>query len=176
MNKKIQIMVTTAMLATLTCIATMIIKVPTVGTNGYVNIGDVFVLISAWLLGNPFGAIAAGLGSAMADFLAGYTVYVPGTFIIKFLMAFVGVILYKVLTGIKLPKFLGFIISSIAAEAVMVGGYLLYEATALGYGWAAAASVPSNIVQGVTCLVLGNILINALSKVSYFKMMMEKRK
>ena len=40
MNKKLTTSVTAAMLAALTCIATMVIKVPTIGTNGYVNIGD----------------------------------------------------------------------------------------------------------------------------------------
>ena len=42
----------------------MIIKVPTVGTNGYVNIGDTIVLLSAWMIGGVYGALAAGIGSA----------------------------------------------------------------------------------------------------------------
>lgn len=54
----------------------MIIKVPTFGMNGYVNIGDAAVLISAWLLGNPYGAFAAGIGSGLADLLSGYPAYI----------------------------------------------------------------------------------------------------
>ena len=42
--------VITALFAALACVATMIIKVPTVGTNGYVNIGDTIVLLSAWMI------------------------------------------------------------------------------------------------------------------------------
>ena len=58
----------------------------------------------------------------------------------------------------------------------MVAGYFLYEATFLGYGVAAAASIPSNMVQGITCLVLGNLLIQALSRVPYINgLMVEKR-
>ena len=38
--------VITALFAALACVATMIIKVPTVGTNGYVNIGDTIVLVA----------------------------------------------------------------------------------------------------------------------------------
>ena len=53
MNKKLTTSVTAAMLAALTCIATMVIKVPTIGTNGYVNIGDSVVVLSMWILGNP---------------------------------------------------------------------------------------------------------------------------
>ena len=48
--------VITALFAALACVATMIIKVPTVGTNGYVNIGDTIVLLSAWMIGGVYGA------------------------------------------------------------------------------------------------------------------------
>jgi len=171
MNKdnKVQTLIITAMLAALTCIATMIIKVPTIGTNGYVNIGDTMVLTSAWLLGNPFGALAAGLGSALADLLSGYASYVPGTFVIKFAMAFVGYIIYKIIKKTSLPAVLAYIISGVVAELIMVFGYFLYESTLLSYGIGAAASIPSNMIQGITCLVLGVALILALTRVPYFK-------
>lgn len=175
MNKKLTLTVTASMLAALTCIATMVIKVPTIGTNGYVNIGDTIVLLSMWLMGNPYGAIAAGIGSGLADLLSGYPSYVPGTVIIKFGMAFVGYIVYKTLNKTGLNKQLTYVVSGIIAEAIMVIGYFVYEATLLGYGVAAAASIPSNIVQGVTCLVLGYLLINALSRVGAINNLFERR-
>ena len=76
--------VITALFAALACVATMIIKVPTVGTNGYVNIGDTIVLLSAWMIGGVYGALAAGIGSALSDFISGYGSYVPGTFVLTF--------------------------------------------------------------------------------------------
>lgn len=176
MNKKLTISVTAAMLAALTCIATMVIKVPTIGTNGYVNIGDSVVLLSMWILGNPYGALAAGIGSGLADLISGYGSYVPGTTVIKFAMAFAGYLVYKAMTSGKIPKTAAYIVSSLVAEVIMVVGYFLYEATFLGYGVAAAASIPSNMVQGITCLVLGNLLIQALSRVPYINgLMVEKR-
>ena len=45
-TKKITI---TALTATLTCIATMIIKIPS-PLKGYLNLGDCMVLISGWIL------------------------------------------------------------------------------------------------------------------------------
>lgn len=162
LSSKLTLYVTTSMLAALCCVATMVIRVPTIGTNGYVNIGDTIVLVSAWLLGPLFGGLAAGIGSGLADLLAGYPTYVPGTFIIKFAMAFVAALIYSGLHK-RINKFVAYLISSIAAELIMVFGYFLYEATILGYGIAAAGSIISNIVQGVTCLVLGLILINALN-------------
>jgi len=174
MSKKLSITVTASMLAALTCIATMVIKVPTVGTNGYVNIGDSIVLLSAWLLGNPYGAIAAGLGSGLADLLSGYPTYVPGTIVIKFAMAFVGFIIYNALNRAGVNKLVSYIVSGIAAELIMVFGYFLYESTLLGYGIGAAASIPSNLVQGITCLVLGVLLVTALVKVGIERLIPEK--
>ncbi len=161
MNEKLKTIVTASVLAAITTLATMIIKVPTFGTNGYVNIGDTAVLISAWLLGNPYGALAAGIGSGLADLLSGYPVYIPGTTVIKFVMAFTAAAIYKSLKN-RLPKTAVYIISSIAAEVLMITGYFIYESTVLGYGIAASASIISNAVQGITCLVLGNVLIRAL--------------
>ena len=117
-----------------------------------------------------------GIGSGLADLISGYGSYVPGTAVIKFAMAFVGYLVYKAMANGKIPKTAAYIVSSLVAEVIMVAGYFLYEATFLGYGVAAAASIPSNMVQGITCLVLGNLLIQALSRVPYINgLMVEKR-
>ena len=70
--------VLTALFAAMAFVATYIIRIPTVGTNGYVNIGDTIVLLSAWMIGGIYGGLAAGIGSALSDFSAGYGMYVPG--------------------------------------------------------------------------------------------------
>jgi len=102
-SKVVSKIVLTALFAALAYVATSIIRVPTVGTQGYVNIGDSIVLLSAWLIGGVYGALAAGIGSALADLLAQYVTYVPGTFIIKFLMALVAYLIFTALkkTNIK---------------------------------------------------------------------------
>ena len=75
-----------ALFTALTTVATMVIQVPS-PTGGYLNAGDAIVLLSAFLLGPIWGAVAAGVGSALADILAGYAIYAPATLIIKALMA-----------------------------------------------------------------------------------------
>ena len=45
MNEKLRNIVTASTFAAITTLATMVIKVPTFGTNGYVNIGDAAVLL-----------------------------------------------------------------------------------------------------------------------------------
>ena len=152
--------VITALFAALACVATMIIKVPTVGTNGYVNIGDTIVLLSSWMIGGVYGALAAGIGSALSDFISGYGSYVPGTFVIKFLNT-------KDSKGMNV---VAYIVSGVVAEVIMVLGYFLYESTLLGYGLGAVPSIGSNSIQGVTCLVLGFIAIFALEEAKVTKL------
>lgn len=163
-------LVMTALFAALACVATMIIKVPTVGTNGYVNIGDTIVLLSAWLIGGVYGALAAGIGPALADLISGYGSYVPGTFVIKFLMALAAYVIFKTIKKVNINKVVGYVISGIAAELIMVAGYFLYESIFLGYGLGAAPSILSNLVQGVTCLVLGYVAILVLESTKAVKM------
>ncbi|MDD6807107.1 MAG: ECF transporter S component [Oscillospiraceae bacterium] len=163
-NKKLVKIVVSAMFAALTCVATMVIRIPTFGTNGYVNIGDSVVLLCAWLIGGVYGALAAGIGSGLADLLAGYAQYVPGTFIIKFAMAYVAYLIFTSFAKKEKFKIFGFTISAIVAEIIMVFGYFAFESTLLGYGLAAAGSIGSNAVQGVTCLVLGLAAVTALDK------------
>ena len=71
------------LLVALTCVATMIIQIPIPATQGYVNIGDSIVLISAIFFGPQVGFVAGGLGSGLADLLSGYPQWAIATFIIK---------------------------------------------------------------------------------------------
>ena len=91
-----QKIVMAALFAALTCVATMVIKIPS-PMKGYLNLGDCVVLTAGWMLSPTYGFLAAGLGSALADLILGYTVYSPVTFIVKGLMALVAYYGYKVL-------------------------------------------------------------------------------
>ena len=57
------------------------------------------VLICGILLGPGLGALAAGIGSMMADLIGGYMAWVPGTFAIKALTALLGGWLYHRMAG-----------------------------------------------------------------------------
>ena len=158
-------MVLAALFTALTTVATMVIRVPSLGPSGYANIGDTMVLLSAWILGGWYGFMAAGLGSALADLFAGYVIYAPGTFVIKFLMAFAAFYLFRTLSGKGKVNFhLSCIVSAAAAEIIMVLGYFGYEAVFLGYGLGAAPAIISNVFQGLTNIVLGTVILFALKK------------
>ena len=56
-NQKVRKLVLSALMAALVYVATSIIQIPS-PVNGYVNLGDCFVLLSGWLLGPWYGAAA----------------------------------------------------------------------------------------------------------------------
>ena len=87
-------MVFAALFAALACVATMSLHIPTPGTGGYIHPGDAIVVLSGILLGPIYGGLAAGLGSALADLLSGYMVYVPITFVVKAVIAVVCYFVY----------------------------------------------------------------------------------
>lgn len=146
-------MVFAAMMAALTCIATMVIQIPS-PANGYTNLGDCMVLLCGWILGPVYGSLAAGIGSALADLLSGYAHYVPGTFLIKGIMALAAFGAYRALYKLRVPGVFSGIFSGLVAELWMIAGYLGYAWLLLGSGLTAAlASIPGNAVQGALGLV-----------------------
>lgn len=157
-NNKTKKIVIASMLAALTCVATMIIKIPS-PLKGYINLGDCIVLIAGWILAPGYGFLAAGLGSALADIFLGYMMYAPATFVIKGLMAVIAYALYQSLHK-KIKVSAARIISGLAAEVFMVLGYFLFEAVLYG-PIASAVNIPANAVQGVAGLIIGCILIKA---------------
>lgn len=158
-DKKIRKLVMTALLAALTCVATMVVQIPS-PMQGYVNLGDCFVLLSGWLLGPWYGFAAGGVGSMLADILLGYAHYAPGTLAIKGLMALVAALILKSMKGSRA----GYLAGGAAAECIMVAGYFGYASLLLGKGLAAAASIPGNIFQGAVGLVVGVILVTVLER------------
>ena len=62
----------TAVFMALTCVATMMVQIPI--PLGYAHLGDSVILICAFFFGPVVGALAGGIGSAMADILTGFAV------------------------------------------------------------------------------------------------------
>lgn len=166
MKTKTQKIVIAAMLAALTCIATMIIKIPS-PLKGYLNLGDCVVLLSGWLLSPLYGFLAAGLGSGLTDLISGYGVYVPATFIIKGVMAIAAYFGFRFLQN-KVTNISARIVSGIVAELIMVFGYYVFEGFLYGFG-ASLVNIPANAVQGVAGLIIGTILVKIFEKSKIIK-------
>lgn len=166
-------LVLTAVLAAMACAATLVIRVPS-PTGGYMNLGDAVVLLGAYLLGPGWGAAAAGVGSALADLLGGYPVYIPATLVIKAAMAALAAGLYRVL-GRRGGWTLA--VCGAAAEALMVTGYWLFDALLASAGGrafgaalaGAAAGIPGNLVQAVFGAAASALLAAALRRSAYVR-------
>ena len=156
-----QKIVMAALLAALTCVATMIIKIPS-PLKGYLNLGDCVVLLAGWILNPVYGFLAAGLGSALADLFSGYVVYAPATFVIKGLMAFVAYYGFRLLHK-KIGNLTSRIITGVIAEIIMIFGYFVFEGVLYGFG-PSAVNIPANGVQGIAGLILGCILVKVFEK------------
>ncbi len=148
----------TALFMALCCTATLAIQIPS-PTQGYVNLGDCVVLLSGWLLGPWYGMAAGGIGSALADLLLSYAHYVPGSLVVKGLMALLCGLLAR-RGGTLLRRTLG----GVVAECWMVVGYFCYSGLLLGKGFGAAASIPGNLFQGVVGLAAALALYEALDR------------
>lgn len=159
-------LVVTALLAALTTVSTMVIQIPL--PFGYVNLGDMFVLLSAFVLGSWYGVISAGIGSALADIILGYAIYAPGTFVIKGLMAFVAGIIVKIFSHKCKSKIILYTIAGLVAEVIMVIGYFFYDAVILSYSWSALASVLGNLIQGAIGVVLAVMITKVLNYMQAF--------
>ena len=153
-------LVMTALFMALTMVATMFIRIPL--PLGYVNLGDVFVLLSVFILGPVYGTIAAGIGSGLAD-LFGYITYAPGTLIIKSAMALVAWLIYKVLLKATNKKMLAEIVGGVVGAILMATGYFFYEILFFTTPAVAIVNAPWNLLQGGIGVALSVILMRVLT-------------
>lgn len=137
-----------AVMAAVTCALTLVVQVPVPATGGYIHLGDVAANFAALAFGPWLGSVIAGGGMAIADLIAGYGIYAPGTLVIHGLQAVV-----VALIGRNRKPWV-MVAAALAGGAVVVAGYWLYQAVILGLGaLAAAKEVPFNVIQALSGLV-----------------------
>ena len=163
-DRSILHLVMASVLAALSCAATLVLTVPS-PTGGYMNLGDTVVLLGAYLLGPWWGAAAGGIGSMLADLMAGYALYAPATLLIKGTMAFLAALLCRVLG----KKGMAVILCGAVAEAIMVFGYWFYDGLLMGSLAGAAVGIPSNLMQAAFGLAASTALTLTLKKSAYVR-------
>ncbi len=163
MNSKEMVrLVFCAVFIALVYVATAIISFTIPVSGGYIHFGDSIVLLSAMLLGPVYGAVAAGVGSALADFAGGFHTFIIPTLIIKGTMAFLIGLAYRKVNGeIKESKDATKrgVYHAVVAYVCIVGGYFLVDvifATFLGVNtsdistiaYASASIIPNSLQIG----------------------------
>ena len=136
----------------LLCGATLLLtllSIPLPSGYGYVNLGDAGVFLCACLLPGGLGALAAGVGAALADLILGWAMYAPVTLLIKGLTA--------LLAGLALRRAKRFALPlSLLCCLTVPLGYFLYEAVLLTAPVAAVNVLP-NALQAVVGASLGTL-------------------
>jgi len=85
----------TASFIALVFLATSLFYIPLVSSTGFFNIGEAFVYIAALIGGPIVGALAGGIGAAMADMVLGYGYFAPATLVLKGLEGFTVGFIYR---------------------------------------------------------------------------------
>jgi uncharacterized membrane protein len=147
-----------AVLIALTTVFTLLIKIPT-PARGYVNLSDVAITFAGLIFGPWVGMVAGGVGTALADLLAGFAPFAPLSLVAHGVEGFVIGWLGRGRRTVG-----GMIIAWLAGSLAMVAIYLLGEG--LFYtGWAPAlAEAPMNLFQALIGGVIGIPLVLAVRK------------
>ncbi|MDO5519761.1 MAG: ECF transporter S component [bacterium] len=175
-SEKLQKLVIGAMFAALCFLGTFIVKIPTF--NGYIHLGDCMVILTGIILGPIYGALAAGVGSMLSDLLGGYVAFVPGTFVIKALAAATAALLFRSLCRYFKSTSSHMVITifcGICSGIIVVFGYLVYESYFLHLGAGALSSIPGNIIQGISGVILSTILYPVLTKIPDLKHLTQQK-
>ena len=149
-------------LTAITVLMTTIISIPIVGGNGYVNLGDMVIFVTAMLINKKAAFIVGGLGSFLADLILGYGIYAPASFIIKGLEGFIAGFLIEKEFGKKYPIF-----ATLIAGIWMTFGYYIFETFLYGPK-GAIVSIPANLIQGAIGALVSVIVYRALKKTNVF--------
>ncbi len=159
---KIKRMVWGAMFGAMIAVATLYLKIP--AFPGYYHLGDGVIYAAAVLMGPVVGALAAGIGSALADVVGGYAIWAGPTFIIKFLTALViGLLAYQARSW---PRLIG---GMAAGAAVTLIGYSITAYFLYGRQIAVAlAEFYGNLGQTGSGIVIGLVLVTLLRRVVSF--------
>lgn len=136
-------------------ISTYLLKIPN-GLQGYIHLGDVFILLYANIASPFYACVACGGASMLADLVAGYSIYMIPTFFIKAIEALIVIYLTR-----KIPNKKLFIY--ILAASFMVLGYFIFESVIYDYR-VAILSIPANLIQASASIFLCKLVISTYTK------------
>lgn len=135
-----RILAVTAVMIAIVFVLTRVVQVPT-PVVGYIHLGDVGVFFSAFAFGPWVGAVAGGLGTALADLTSPYAQWAVFSLLIHGLQGWVAGWISERLQGVK-----GLLLASVTGGLIVIVGYLIAGTILVGFG-AALTEVPLNLVQ-----------------------------
>jgi len=144
--------------------AATLVSVSFPATGGYFNLGESMVYTAAVLGGPLVGAVAGGLGSALADVYLGYAQYAPGTLVIKGAEGFIVGLVYEYLRRLGRDQLrrVGFLAAVAAGAGLAAAGYYygVYYGRPVELGLAGKATITLELHPAVW--VLASLLVAGL--------------
>ena len=142
----------TAMMKAFVFVATFVPKIPI--PLGYAHLGDAAIFLAVMFFGRRVGILSGVIGSALADFLSGFPIWMVPTIFIKAAEA-------EIFWRLREKNFL---LGLIAAGLVMAAGYTLAGAILYDSLSAGLASTPGLLmeaaVNALATVVLGAAIKN----------------
>ena len=167
MNHKSSMLAYSALLTAMCTAATIALPIPLV-TGGYLNAGDIIIVVTALLFGPLPASIVGSFGGSIADIITGYVIFAPGTFIAKGLSGLLIGLVWKKSKSKRLIVSVG---ASLCGASLMTLLYFVYEAFILRFGLAAAAEIPANLLQGTVGTAGGIVLYRALYQIPRLRLL-----
>lgn len=148
----------TAMMAALVFLGTYFLKLPS--PNGYTHLGDCMIFIAVLILGGKKGALAGGIGAALADALGGYMVWIIPTFFIKAIMALIMAFICQ--RGLGKARF-GWIIGAVVGGIFQIAAYTVVKIPLFGLTYA-ITRLPGLVVQTACGVVIATVIVTVLNE------------
>lgn len=147
----------TAVMTAVTFVLTRLVQIPT-PARGFVHLGDAAIFFAALAFGPWVGAVAGGLGTALADITSGYAQWALASLLVHGCQGWLVGALAQ-----RRAEWRRMLIAVGAGVAVVVVGYFIAGIILVGLG-AAASEIPANIVQALTGGVVGAPLYLAVRR------------
>ncbi len=140
----------TAMMTAFVFVATFVPKIPI--PLGYAHLGDAAIFLSIMFCGRQVGILSGVIGSALADFLIGFPIWIVPTIVIKAAMAE---------TFWRLQR-KNFLLALIISSLIMTAGYTLTGAALYDSLSAGLASTPGLLLKSAVNILVTIILSMAI--------------
>lgn len=142
----------TAIMSAFVFLATFIPKIPI--PLGYAHLGDAAIFLAVIFCGRKIGILSGVIGSALADFLSGFPIWILPTILIKALEA---EIFYKL-------RGKNFLAALITASLAMTIGYTIFGAILYGSLSVGLTSTPGLLIKSAINIIVAIIFKNSFAK------------
>ncbi len=134
-----------AVMSAVVFLATFVPKIPI--PLGYAHLGDAAIFLIVFLAGRRQGVWAGCIGSAFADLLGGFPLWIGPTILIKFIMALSFAIFVEKVSEENVLKSSRIFIALVLATLIMTAGYTIFGAILYDSLEAGLSSAPGLLIK-----------------------------